>query len=136
MTLVNMKSVVALFIKSKEQPSVKMSPELRKNIYYPEAKSTALFIALYIPLSGSDIQNVILDAYLRMISILLSVEAPSMTIYSKFEYFSEITLLIVCSNPIALFLLIVMIDNFIDNRFVSVDRLFFYNYLIMSFLCR
>ncbi len=26
-----------------------------------------------------------------------------------------------------------MIDNFIDNRFVSVDRLFFYNYLIMSF---
>ena len=58
MTLVNMKSVVALFIKSKEQPSVKMSPELRKNIYSPEAKSTALFIALYIPLSGSDIQNV------------------------------------------------------------------------------
>ena len=57
MTLVNMKSVVALFIKSKEQPSVKMSPELRKNIYSPEAKSTALFIALYIPLSGSDIQE-------------------------------------------------------------------------------
>lgn len=94
MTLVNMKSVVALFIKSREQSAVKVSPELRKKMYSPEEKSTALFIALYIPLSGSDIQNVMFDAYLRMTSILLSVEAPSMIIYSKFEYFSEITLLI------------------------------------------